>query len=251
MFDTNLAQLIYSPTHVKGNTLDILLTNSEHIISHISVSKPYDSLPSDHYKISFFIESNFPLNKSHKPVFVFDYKRANYEGLCDFLLDVDFSYYLQSVSVDQVWSFLKATISRGMNLFIPKVRITITNHPKWFNSEIRHVIKCLRTQRRKCTVRPTPNNFSNLQSLESRLSGLITSAKTHFEQTLCSQSSTEIFSYIKSLSSAPSVPPIVSLDDSTGSNDCDKVSLFNSFFHSVFTRSDFEIPPLEELPVAT
>ena len=111
--------------------------------------------------------------------------------------------------------------------------------------------KCLGTQRLKCSVCPTPNNFSNRQSLESRLSGLITSAKTHFEQTLCSQSSTEIFSYIKSLSSAPSVPPIVSLDDSTGSNDCDKVSLFNSFFHSVFTRSDFEIPPLEELPVAT
>ena len=80
VFDTNLAQLIYSPTHVKGNTLDILLTNSEHIISHISVSKPYDSLPSDHYKISFFIESNFFLNKTHKPLFVFDYKRPNYEG---------------------------------------------------------------------------------------------------------------------------------------------------------------------------
>ena len=39
VFDTNLAQLINSPTHVKGNTLDILLTNSEHIISHISCVK--------------------------------------------------------------------------------------------------------------------------------------------------------------------------------------------------------------------
>ena len=120
--DTNLAQLINSPTHVKGNTLDILLTNSEHIISHISVSKPYDSLPSDHYKIYFFIESNFSINKTHKPLFVFDYKMANYEGLCDFLLDVDFSYYLQSLSVDQVWSFLKATLSRGIyEPFYPKI----------------------------------------------------------------------------------------------------------------------------------
>ena len=120
--DINLAQLINSPTHVKGNTLDILLTSSEHIISHISVSKPYDSLPSDHYKIYFFIESNFSINKTHKPLFVFDYKIANYEGLCDFLLDVDFSYYLQSLSVDQVWSFLKATLSRGIyEPFYPKI----------------------------------------------------------------------------------------------------------------------------------
>ena len=76
-----------------------LYTNSEHIISHISMSKPNDSLPSDHYKIS-IVESNFP-QKRH--LFVFDYKRANYEELCNFLLDVDFSYCLQSVSVDQVW----------------------------------------------------------------------------------------------------------------------------------------------------
>ena len=45
------------------------------------------------------------------------------------------------------------------------------------------------------------------------------------------------------------MPPIVTLDASTGSNDCDKVSLFNSFFHSVFTRSDFQISRSEELPV--
>ena len=89
-------------------------------------------------------------------------------------------------------------------------------------------------------MHPTLINFSNLQSLESRL---ITSAKPHVEQALCSQSSIKNFSYIKSLSSVPSVPLIVSLDASTGTNDCDKVFLFNSFFPL------FQIPSLEELPV--
>ena len=59
VFESNLAQLITCPTHIRGNILDILLTNCDHLISRISVTKPSDSsLPSDHYLISFLIECN-------------------------------------------------------------------------------------------------------------------------------------------------------------------------------------------------
>ena len=177
---------------------------------------------------------------------MFDYAKADYEGLCNFLFDTDFSYSLQSDSIEQVWSFLKDTILEGMNRFIPKVKASRRNHPIWFSPEIRHTLRCLRTQKKKCSKCPTLNNQSQLKSLECRLSELMISAKLHFEQSLSSQSSSKIFSYIKSLSSTTSVPPIVFLDSSTG---CDKVSLFNTFFHSVFTHSEFQIPPLEELPV--
>ena len=131
-----------------------------------------------------------------------------------------------------------------MNLFIPKVRVTHKNHPIWFNAEIRHTIKCLRTQRKKCSMRPTLNNQSKLQYLEFRLNELMIRAKL---QSLTSQTSTKSFSY--GLSSTTSVPPIVSLGSFTSSNDCDKVSLFNTFFNLVFARSEFQIPPLDELPV--
>ena len=247
MFESNLNQLITCPTHIRGNTLDILLTNCDHLISNISVTKPDDhSLPSNHYLISFLIECSSLSTKSNVPVFIFDYPKADYEGLCNFLFDTDFSYSLQSDFIEQVWSFLKDTILEGMNRFIPKVRASRRNHPIWFSPEIRHTLRCLRTQKKKCSKRPTLNNQSKLKSLECRLSELMISAKLHFEQSLSSQSSSKIFSYIKSLSSTTSVPPIVFLDSSTG---CDKVSLFNTFFHSVFTHSEFQIPPLEELPV--
>ena len=155
-----------------------------------------------------------------------------YEGLCNFLFDTDFSYSLQSDSIEQVWSFLKDTILEGMNRFIPKIRASRRNHPIWFSPEIRHTLRCLRTQKKKCSKRPTLNNQSRLKSLECRLSELMISVKLHFEHSLSSKSSSKIFSYIKSLSSTTSVPPIVFLDSSTGSNDCDKVSLFNIYLFS-------------------
>ena len=52
--------------------------------------------------------------------------------------------------------------------------------------------------------------------------------------------------YIKSLTSAPPVPLIVTSDSSTASTDSEKVLLFNKFFLSVFTLSVYQIPPLHE-----
>ena len=50
-----VSQLITCPTHIKGNTLDIVLTNDEKLVDNLSVSKCSSSLPSDHYLISFNI----------------------------------------------------------------------------------------------------------------------------------------------------------------------------------------------------
>ena len=124
---------------------------------------------------------------------MFDCNNADHEGLCDYLLDSDFSVCLLSESIEQVWSFIKNTILEAMNLFIPKLKVKAKVHPKWFNSEIRH-IKCLRTLRRKCSLHPTVNNQSKLHSLEFQLTDLITSAKLRFENHLSMQKSNKIFS---------------------------------------------------------
>ena len=176
---------------------------------------------------------------------MFDYNNADHEGLCDYLLDSDFSVCLLSESIEQVWSFIKNTILEAMNLFIPKVKVKAKVHPKWFNSEIRRTIKCLRTLRRKCSLHPTVNNQSKLHSLEFQLTDLITSAKLRFENHLSMQKSNKIFSNLI-------INHFCALNCSSGtsiaSDDYNKACLFNTFFYSVFTRSCFQIPPLEELP---
>ena len=111
-------------------------------------------------------------------------------------MDVNFSLYFQSDSIEHTWSFLKDAILGGMNLLIPKLRVTSGNFPKWFNSEIRHTIKCLQTHKKKCSLRPTTNNLCKLGYLEAKLTNLISSARKEFEQSLPSHSSTKIFKYI-------------------------------------------------------
>ena len=243
VFDCNLTQLINSPAHVKGNTLDILLTNSDHLISHLSVSESDASLPFDHSRISFSITCNFTQITCCKSLYIFDYANADYEGLCDFLMDVNFSLSFQSDSIEYTWSLLKDATLRGMNLFIPKVRVTSRNFSKWFNSEIRHTIKCLQTHKKKCSLRLTANNQCKLRYLEAKLTNLISSAISEFEQSLSSHSSTKIFKYLNHLSSTSSLPPIVLLDSSFASSDMDKASLFNTLFILSIPRVSSRFPP--------
>ena len=241
VFEYNLSQLIKCPTHVKGNMLDLLLTNNENLVSQLTVNSTPALQLSDHYNICFHI-AKYSLTPRRKPILsVFDYSKADYEGLCNYLLDVDYSACLQSNSIEYVWNYLKNIILTGMNKFIPKRKLKYKQHPHWYNSEIFHTINRLRSARKR-------SQSLKVLILETHLSSLISKAKSNFEDTLSSQPASKIFSYIRSFLPSSSVPPTVSLDSHTSSNNYEKAILFNNFFSSVFTLSSFSIPPLESLP---
>ena len=89
-----------------------------------------------------------------------------------------------------------------MQQFIPIVSVPCTNHPIWFNSEIRHHIKQLRTLRRKCSKHDTTNNVTKLKSLESLLSAKVSAAKSDYETNLVASinnNNSSIYKYIKAL----------------------------------------------------
>ena len=90
VYEANLSQLINCPTH-KGNTPDLVLTNTEnYIIPELLVSEPHPLIPSDHLTVSLYIKHSSLLLPKKSCTFVFDYA---FDGLCDHLLDTDFSEF--------------------------------------------------------------------------------------------------------------------------------------------------------------
>ena len=85
IFDLNLCQLVGDPTHVKGNILDLVLTNDFHFVSELTVD--YDnksSLVSDHFPIYFSITSHQSIYSSSKSISIFNFSKADMLGLCDY-----------------------------------------------------------------------------------------------------------------------------------------------------------------------
>ena len=74
-------------------------------------------------------------------------------------------------------------------------------------------------------------------------------AKTTYEKNLIDTFSKVNFQNFHSLTNHGTIPPTVTFDSSTSTLDGYKASMFNTFFHSVFTHSLFGLPPLDELPI--
>ena len=78
--DRGLDQCLTVPTHIKGRTLDILLTNSKSLISSLHVLEKDSICKSDHFPITFEIKTYFktkPITKRK----IYNFKKAYWEGL--------------------------------------------------------------------------------------------------------------------------------------------------------------------------
>ena len=259
VFDWNLSQLIESPTHIKGNILDLLMTNHNDSIKNLTIL-PHDQssniVPSVHCLITFdtrlYTDRRFT-NSTSSCALVFDFPRADLDGLCSYPLDHDFSSCIQSNNVNTVWLRRKEAIMTGMNLFVPKVRLRRNQQPKWFTSYIRHHLNCTKTLRKECKLHPTLSKLSKLSSSEANLRSELAYAKSNYETKLIQQfaytNNSKIYRYISSLSKSSAGPPCVHLDAEAAVSDQKKACLYNRYFHSVFTSSGLTDPVTSITPI--
>ena len=107
--------------------------------------------------------------------------------------------------------------------------------------------------RKKYKKNPSTLLKTKVQSLESELKSNMSIEKGVYESELINSfgphNNTRIYKYINNLTGRNCIPPTVQYGSSYASSDVDKASLFNSYFHSVFTQSNFCIPPVSELPL--
>ena len=162
-FDCNLFQLVSQPTHVAGNTLDLVLTTELAVIDALRVHFASDCpLSLDHFMLSFGLQGEASLLQ-YSPcathAVVFNYSKANWGGLCNYLLDQDFSICYEDKDMELIWCRIKQVVTSVMNICIPKVCLRRHQFPKWFSPHLHHRYKCLDTLRRRCERSPTAHNL--------------------------------------------------------------------------------------------
>ena len=96
-----LEQLINEPTHIRGNILDLLLTDKSPLISGTNVSETILPCKADHYCITFNIKSKFKRLKIPKRD-VYNYKRADWSAINSGLSSVDWANEFQG-NIHENW----------------------------------------------------------------------------------------------------------------------------------------------------
>lgn len=249
VYNKNLVQLVEEPTHSHGNILDLILSNSLEIVSHVCVDSKTCSALSDHYLITFKVPIVKPSSKSKSlECEFFNFCKGDYLAMDEYLLDEDIATI---GDVELFWNLLKAKIFDACHLFIPKLRILRHYNPRWFNKEIRHLLNSSHTLKRLIKKKPTTYKLAKLSQMESHLQELILSAKLSYVDKLVSSFFSEpkkLFKYIRYLTQSSLMPQCLFYESVAIRDPGDKADAFNKFFHSTFTHSDFVLPPMSEMP---
>uniref|UniRef100_A0A1X7VGL1 Reverse transcriptase domain-containing protein n=1 Tax=Amphimedon queenslandica TaxID=400682 RepID=A0A1X7VGL1_AMPQE len=253
VFDQNLCQLVTVPTHVKGNVLDLVLTQKPESIHDLCVhSDGFSPLPlSDHYPISFSHSCQISVSThSHLPTL--NYLKGDYVALNDYLLDIDWESYFLTEDVEQLLCFIKSVIYESCCRFVPLQTSHSKRYPKWFTGHVRHKLHKVRSLRIKVARSPGSSVAAILKIADQELQTAIIEAKSSFEADLVNKyafsNDLKIFSHVQNLLGFQSIPCMMSLDSVSASTDAGIESLFNDFFHSVFSHPS--APPNVSSPPA-
>ena len=163
----NYIQMVTTPTHRQGGTLDLIITNSPHRLLNLCVDPTGQSLKSDHYLVTADIASissctNLP---NQGVTYTLNYSNADMPGLIQYLnyALVCRSLILPLRSADILWAELNQAILDNCQKYVPRVRIPSKPTPRWFISAIRHQLNRTRTLRRLTRKCPTQHLLSKFK----------------------------------------------------------------------------------------
>ena len=233
-----LIQCIKSPTHIKGNTLDILLTNSENHVSDISILINNEVCKSDHFAIIFEVKLKLQRKKALK-INILNYKRANWDLLNIDLNSVDWLSILDSQESDIVWANFKQVLNHFLQIHIPKITIKSRSHPPWFDSEC--YIKCREKERLHKKYKRTKSILDELKFRNCRreFKSLIKS-KIRDNLYCCKDNNIitkNFWSHIKSKTKSSRIPEVLKHKNSISSHNVTKANMFNKYFFDQFSSS--------------
>lgn len=238
-----LCQLIRSPTHSKGRTLDILLTNDLDLISNTVVHKDEQICCSDHLKISFTLNARAS-NKRFPKRTVYNFKRANWTQLNEDLQNVPWHVVVDSIDPESAWKRFKDILFRLVNRHIPKVTVKHSFSAPWFDSDCYAAYRSKERAHKKFKLE---NSLSNELKRDHSRREFRNICNRKMRDNLYNSDdpaliTKKFWSHVKSNSKSCRLPECMHLKAVHRSLPADKAKLFNDFFCDQFSSaSNYDI----------
>ena len=244
--EENLEQMVRIPTHTKGNTLDLILTNCPEKI--LTVSDGGRIGKSDHIVLNIEVVVN--LTKKTCKVKRSNWSKADIGGLRNYLGEINWKSILTNKPVEEAWYNFKTTLNDATAKFVPSSTMRTANSPKWLT---RDIVKLIRKKKRawKLTkTHGTVENMNNYKKLEKELIVKLKNAKKGMEKKLANSTNNNaktFANYIKSKTkSHTGIGPLKDADGHLITDDKKMAEKLNNFFASVFTNENIHDIPTRE-----
>ena len=222
-------------THVRGNTLDLALSNIGDAIVNTTDLGPVGS--SDHSAIKLEIDFYAKTDRSSEKVR--DWRRGDEFGLKESMENIDFDELFQGKNANDCWEALREQMDTALNRYIPLVDRRNPNNPPWFSAHIKKLTNRKRRHWQRYKKDRTTANYDLYKQSEKDLKKSVQSAKRAFEKKIAKSGNKRPFNfYIKSKSKARvGIGPLKVNGELVTSNQAMACAL-NDYFVSVFTEEN-------------
>ena len=234
--ELGLAQMINRPTHEKGKILDLVFSNLTGAVDNIVVLGKNEICSSDHFGITFSVKMNFRKKVINRKIY--NYKKADWEGLNSDLKSVRWDEHLQC-DAETIWLRFKNILFYHMDRRIPTITVTDKDQPPWFDSETYQL--CLKKERlrRKFNETGRAEDYTKFSECRKDFKNLINEKMiSNFEEdddpALISK---KFWSFVKSTSKSSRIPGTVNYHGRFRNNPKDQAELFNDYFEEQFSEA--------------
>ena len=236
--ELGLHQCVQDSTHVKGKTLDLLLTNYRSLVSEVVVDMHNPICKSDHYPLFFKVEIATKNKKVTKRK-IYNFKRANWRQLNEDLKRVPWEALIDCREPDYAWNNFKTVLFKLVEKHIPKIAIKDDFTAPWFDAEC---FEAYRSKMRAHKKFKLDSNFANELKRDSTRSYFKDICNRKMRDNLYNSDdpaliTKKFWSHVKSNSKSHRMPECMSLDGVFRNLPSDKADLFNSYFFDQFSAA--------------
>ena len=236
--EAGMEQLVTFPTHVKGNKLDLLLTNVPERVLEVEDAGRLGH--SDHVMITAKLTAreSQPIRTRDQP----DWSKADWAGMREELGTINWRMELDNKNVEEAWTVFTNKIHKAVDKHVPVRRKRNQNRPAWLSTEI---LRAIRRKKRLWTRAKVGEQVEEYNKVEKDVKKMIRTAKRKFEKKLAEGGGKDgvqkrrFYAYVKQRTrTRPSIGPLKDREGRVVREDREMAGLFNGYFSSVFTRED-------------
>ena len=236
-------QLVTFSTQVRGNILDLVLTNAPERVKHLSGGGRLGG--SDHEIIDIRIECK---GENELVKEVKNWRRADWDRMRREMSNVNWTSEFRNCSAGQMWRKFKHKVNATIKKNVPLRKVYKNSKPPWLTPEVRAAIR-----RKENLWKQAKRGHGGEEYKEAarRLKKLIRAAKNKHERRLADNKEKDkrpFYAYVRGKTRCrPEVGPLKTAAGETVTCDEQAASTLNNYFSSVFTQEDVtEIPAAED-----
>jgi len=249
--DCYLSQHVTQPTHHRGdqkaNTLDLLFSNEEDMITDLTYGAPIGA--SHHSSLHFKFRCYAEIRRNARPSFAFN--KGNYEEMKNIISRLDWKELLEDKDCAEAWEMFHCCMKEAMTKCIPRKssKPCKTNKALWMNEEALAKVKKKSAAYKRYLETKEGKEYIEYARARNQARWACRKMKKEFEKKIAQDSKTNpktFYKYVNSKLKTRTGIADLDTEDGKATTDTQKAEALNSFFTSVFTREALDSLPTPE-----